>query len=230
MADETQRMLDAKRDLLLAISHELRSPLTRAKVATELLETSTQHDNLRRDLNEIEALIEEILETERLSNQHRILNLQPCNLTELMHEVVSTGFAEQAIATDVPTTAVNLSLDPVRLRLLLKNLLDNALRHTPKEAQPPELHLQANAEKVTLLIRDHGSGIEAKHLPHITEPFYRVDPARRRETGGYGLGLYLCRMIAEAHGGALQIDSTVGKGTSITITLPMQTDSQQEDR
>ncbi|MGB5584834.1 MAG: sensor histidine kinase [Gammaproteobacteria bacterium] len=67
----------------------------------------------------------------------------------------------------------------------------------------------------------HGSGIEAQHLPHLTEPFYHVDPSRQRDTGGYGLGLYLCRMIAEAHGGQLEIESAVGEGTHVLIRLPV---------
>ena len=71
------------------------------------------------------------------------------------------------------------------------------------------------------MISDYGAGIEASHLPHLSEPFYRVDASRRRDTGGYGLGLFLCRMITEAHGGDMAISSEVGKGTSITVRLPL---------
>ena len=69
-------------------------------------------------------------------------------------------------------------------------------------------------------MQDQGQGIAPEHLPYLTEPFYRVDPSRQRETGGYGLGLYLCRVIAEAHGGSLVIDSELEKGTLIRVCLP----------
>ncbi|MEN8179005.1 MAG: ATP-binding protein [Pseudomonadota bacterium] len=73
-----------------------------------------------------------------------------------------------------------------------------------------------------LSIKDYGQGIDPQHLPQPTEAFYRVDKSRQRSTGGYGLGLYLCRVIAEAHGGELNIASEPGKGTEITVTLPLQ--------
>ncbi|MCK7580708.1 MAG: sensor histidine kinase [Chromatiales bacterium] len=92
--------------------------------------------------------------------------------------------------------------------------------HTPAGAAPPAVTLSATPEGATLTVRDHGTGIAPEHLPHLTEPFYRADPARRRETGGYGLGLYLCRVIAEAHGGMLAIESTPGRGTTVRVMLP----------
>ena len=221
MADEIQRMLDAKRQLLLAISHELRSPLTRAKVSVELLTDPRQQQELNRDLDEMEKLIEELLETERLSTDHQVLHKRMLSLNTLICELVETQFHDQQIALELPNGEIELSADAPRLRLLLKNLLENALRHTPEQTQPPRLNLSAEENRVTILVRDFGVGIEEQHLPHLMEPFYRVDPARQRETGGYGLGLYLCRMIAEAHGGTLAIASTAGKGTTITITLPV---------
>lgn len=221
MADEIQRMLDAKRQLLLAISHELRSPLTRAKVAVELLPDPQQQQELNRDLDEMEKLIEELLETERLSSDHQVLRKRPLSLNALIQELIAKQFHDQRIVLELPNENIEISADAPRLRLLLKNLLENALRHTPEQAQPPRLSLISEENRITILVCDSGVGIEERHLPHLMEPFYRVDPARQRETGGYGLGLYLCRMIAEAHGGALAIASTAGKGTTITITLPV---------
>ena len=75
---------------------------------------------------------------------------------------------------------------------------------------------------LTITFEDQGDGIEEQHLTHITEPFYRADNARQRQTGGYGLGLYLCKLIAEAHNGQLNITSTLKKGTRITVTLPLR--------
>ena len=75
-------------------------------------------------------------------------------------------------------------------------------------------------DRAILKVIDHGEGIPEEHLPQITEPFYRADSSRQRNTGGYGLGLYLCRLIAEAHGGALLIESNMGEGTRLTVHLP----------
>jgi signal transduction histidine kinase len=220
MADDIQQMLDAKRQLLLAISHELRSPLTRAKVSIELLDDDKQKTEIGKDLNEMEALIEELLETEKLSTRHRVLNKQRQSLNALIDNIIESYFPSADVRTALPDTEVMMEVDGPRIKLLLKNLIDNAVRHTPEDALPPELHVETNGDKVNITLRDHGEGIEAQHIPHLTEPFYRADPSRRRETGGYGLGLYLCRVIAEAHDGTLTIDSELGKGTNISVSLP----------
>ena len=220
MADEIRRMLEAKRQLLLAISHELRSPLTRAKVAVALLDDPQQRGEITRDLDELARLVEELLETERLSTRHRVLDRRPALLNVLVEETIASFFAGTNVKRTLPAQDVLAEIDSARIKLLLKNLLDNAVRHTPAGAAPPEVILNATPEDCTLAVRDHGTGIAPEHLPHLTEPFYRADPARLRETGGYGLGLYLCRVIAEAHGGTLAIDSTPGQGTTVRVILP----------
>lgn len=222
MADEIHRMLEAKRQLLLAISHELRSPLTRAKVAVALLDDPQQRDEITRDLDELDRLVEELLETERLTTRHRVLDRRPASLNALVEEVIASFFAGTNIQRALPAQDMQLEVDSARIKLLLKNLLDNAVRHTPTGAAPPEVILSATPDGCTFTVRDHGTGIAPEHLPHLTEPFYRADPARRRETGGYGLGLYLCRVIAEAHGGTLAIDSTPGYGTTVRVMLPRE--------
>ncbi|MEA1888250.1 MAG: HAMP domain-containing sensor histidine kinase [Pseudomonadota bacterium] len=221
MADDIQQMLDAKRQLLLAISHELRSPLTRMRVAVELLDEDDKKAQLVQDINEMESLIEELMETERLSSRHTKLNKAQVDIVELVNEVVAANFYDAGITVDLPETSLKLDVDAARIKLLLKNLLDNAVRHTPEITRVPEIQLTVDKQKVLIKVSDHGNGIEAMHLPHLTEPFYRVDSSRQRETGGYGLGLYLCRMIVEAHDGELQIESEAGKGTQVTVKLPL---------
>ena len=220
MAQDIQRMLEAKRQLLLAISHELRSPVTRAKVSVAMLEDEKQRSDIDRELNEVERLIEELLETERLSSQHRILNTSSVDLVNLIKELLAEKFDGKPIEVNMPDSEIRLDIDAARIKLLIKNLMDNALRYNPSGGHPAQLSMTVTDKEVTIQVRDFGEGIDEQHLPHLTEPFYRVDPSRRRETGGYGLGLYLCRMIAEAHGGKLQIESQKGQGTKVTVTLP----------
>jgi signal transduction histidine kinase len=224
MAADVQGMLDSKRQLLLAISHELRSPLTRARVATSLVEHDAQRDEIERELHDLEKLVEELLETERLASRHQALYRQHTDLGELARAVVDNVRGPRLPVLHLPETAPAADVDATRIKLLLRNLVENALRHTPADAGAPEVTLRRafdDAGAFELTVCDFGPGIAPEHLPHVTEPFYRVDAARRRETGGYGLGLYLCRRIAELHGGSLEITSVVPGGTCVTARLPV---------
>ncbi|MFY9512842.1 MAG: HAMP domain-containing protein, partial [Rubrivivax sp.] len=125
MAADLQRMLDAKRGLLLAISHELRSPLTRARLNAELVAEGTERDALLRDLAEMRDLVTDLLESERLASGHAALQREPCDINALAAEAAAALPVELDLAPGLPL----LLLDPTRLRLLLRNLLDNALRH-----------------------------------------------------------------------------------------------------
>jgi signal transduction histidine kinase len=222
MADDVQGMLEAKRQLMLAISHELRSPLTRAKVALELLDDEAVRQNILEDIDEMGRLIADLLESEALNTRHAILRREPTDLGELVQAVIDTDFAEQRsrIGLLLPDESLEGPLDVTRVRLLVRNLVENALRYSPPGDEKVQIGASRSGEHLELCVRDQGDGIPAEHLERITEPFYRADPARSRATGGIGLGLYLCRLIAEAHGGALHIDSQPGCGTVVTVTLP----------
>ena len=219
MADRIQKMLESKRQLLLAISHELRSPLTRAKVATAMLRNDRQRSEIESELSEMEALTSELLETERLNADHDILNLKKLNLVDLLSTIARS--LDEPITLELPREPVWLQADEMRLRLVVKNLLGNALKYTPAEEPRPILSLSRADAGIRFTVRDYGMGIAPEHLRYIGEPFYRADPARQRATGGYGLGLYLCRMIVKAHGGSLHIDSILEQGTSIVVYLPL---------
>ena len=216
MADNLHGMLDAKRALLLAMSHELRSPLTRARVNAELLDDSSERAALLRDLGEMRDLITSLLEGERLSAGHSALQTEAVDLVALASEVAA------AEAVSLPDAApVRLQLqdpggpvqaDATRLRLVLRNLLQNARRHGgssgggTRSEEPPELFLRREPDgRIALGVRDHGPGVAADLLPQLAQAFYRPDSARTRSSGGVGLGLYLCRLVAQAHGGELSI-------------------------
>jgi signal transduction histidine kinase len=222
MADDVRDMLEAKRQLLLAISHELRSPLTRAKVALEFLDDEQVKRNLLDDIREMERLIADLLESERMNVGHTTLRRTLVDLSAMLTGLVREEFEEQAarIELKLPPGVVVREVDEVRMRLIAKNLIENALRYTPPDAAPVEVGLTVKPGMVLLQIRDHGPGIAGEHLPKISQAFYRADPARSRSTGGLGLGLYLARRIAEAHNGSLVIESELGEGTLVTVTIP----------
>jgi signal transduction histidine kinase len=220
MADSLQSMLEAKRQLLLAISHELRTPVTRAKLRLELMPDSAEKNLLKEDIQEIELLISDLIEAERLKGEHTVLSAEPTPIAAFVE-----GVCEQfksypgGLELELPETDREFVIDNLRIRLLITNLLNNAIRHG--EENPIVVRVSFDADYASLEVEDQGEGIAPKHLAQISEPFYRADSARQRDTGGFGLGLYLCRLITQAHGGELFIASQLGEGTHITVILPL---------
>lgn len=222
MAHDIQGMLDAKRALLLALSHELRSPLTRARLNAELLpatpEGAAERAALLRDLAEMRDLISDLLESERLASPHAAMHREPIDLAALVREVADELHGGENVAVEIPADLPLLSLDRARVRLLVRNLLDNALRHGAEGAAPPRVTLRRSGQGLELEVRDFGPGVDAAQLERLAEPFYRTDSARQRATGGVGLGMYLCRLVAEAHGGKLTVRNAE-PGLAVTALL-----------
>jgi signal transduction histidine kinase len=230
MAVDLQTMLDAKRTLLLAISHELRSPLTRARLNTELLpdtaDLQPNREALLRDLALMRDLVTDLLESERLASPHAALQRETTDIGALVGEVVASLEGAPPVQQDIAADLPPLQLDRARMRLLLRNLLDNALRHSLGAAQPPRISVlpetidaPGSAPGVCITVRDHGAGVPDAALPHLAEPFYRPDAARERATGGVGLGLYLCKLVVLAHGGSFAVQNAQ-PGLQVVVTLP----------
>lgn len=225
MAGRLQGMLDAKRTLLLAISHELRSPLTRARLNAELVDDGPAREALLRDLGEMRDLIQDLLESERLAGGHAALQREPTDLAALLRAVCDE------LTHDQPEVQLQLALDdtlgaqavdPTRWRLMARNLIGNALRHG-RDAQGRlrlSLRLGQLEGKARLSLRDHGPGVPADQLERLAEAFYRPDDHRGRRSGGVGLGLYLCRLIAEAHGGRLRFERAE-PGLRVVVEWPL---------
>lgn len=220
MADSLQSMLEAKRQLLLAISHELRTPITKAKLRMEFMPDSEEKEQLREDIDEIDLLISDLLEAERLNNEHSVLVEEDVNFAEYVAGVCEQfSDYEGGLELDMPESDQTFWIDRLRIRLLITNLLNNGIRHG--ENNPITVRVRFITGGALIEVIDQGEGIPPEHLPQISEPFYRADSSRQRNTGGFGLGLYLCRLIAQAHGGELNIDSKVGVGTHITVRVPV---------
>jgi signal transduction histidine kinase len=223
MAIDINSMLEAKRGLLLAISHELRSPLTRARVNIELLpeniDNTPSRDAVLSDLAVMNQLISDLLETERLNDKHAALHRQLTNVQELVQNVVSQLPQEHAIKISFDAQTKSALLDENRLRLLLRNLIDNAVHHGAGGAQSPEVMVSSNDKELRITVRDYGKGVDESVLTNLAQPFYRTDSARQRSTGGVGLGLYLCRLVAQAHGGRLEFENA-HPGLKVTATIP----------
>jgi len=218
MAGGLRRLLEGQRGLLLAISHELRSPLTRARLNAELVAEGESRDALLRDLGLMRDLIGDLLESERLAGGAVALQTEATDLNGLVRDLVAQQFGGQAVALALDASLPHLPLDRARVQMLVRNLLDNALRHHAGDGQ---VHLSTVLERdrVLLIVRDHGPGVPAEDLQRLAQPFYRPDAARSRGSGGVGLGLYLCRLVAQSHGGTLMLRNAE-PGLEVTAALP----------
>jgi signal transduction histidine kinase len=219
MSEKIQSMLDSKSGMLLAISHELRTPLTRMRVNVELLEANRLQQNLIDDIKEMDQLVGTILESERLNIDHAILNPEFHPINQLVQAVIDDYFGDDLLVTELPEIVAEV--DAIKFKLLAKNLINNALHYSANSKKPVEIKLASENQNLVLSIIDYGEGISASDLNSVTEAFYRADRARARITGGYGLGLYLCRLICEAHQGELKISSVLGEGTKVTTKWPL---------
>ena len=165
-------------------------------------------------------LIAELLEGERLAAGASALQTAPCDLNALVLSAVADGSADTAVTLPLADDLPSLPLDAVRLRLLLRNLLDNAQRHGGGAGIDVSTWREADA--LLLRVRDHGPGVPAELIPRLAEPFFRPDAARTRAAGGVGLGLYLCRLVARSHGGSLDF-ANAEPGLAVTLRLPLAT-------
>jgi signal transduction histidine kinase len=218
MTDRIREMLQAKEQLLLDVSHEMRSPLTRMKVAIEFLPDSKSKESIKTDLEEMEKMISEILDTARTHHLHAKLRRQRLNLVDLLHEAMS-AFENQAPGVEIGDmpTAIEVDVDPEQIKIVLNNVLSNAIKYSQPHSEPVRISFKRQDPYVILCIKDDGIGIPQEELPFIFEPFYRVDKSRSKHTGGYGLGLSLCKTVMEAHDAKITVDSSPEKGTMVLL-------------
>jgi signal transduction histidine kinase len=219
----TQRLKDRERardQLLLDVSHELRSPLTRMRVALEMAAPSPIIQDLQEEVDALGKMVSEILETERLKSPAGALKLEPSNLVDLITNKVARFEGETPGLIWKPVDFPLVPMDPERIRLVLRNLIENALKYGREATQPIEITLTREGGFAVVKVRDHGPGVADDEQALVFEPFYRLDRARSRASG-YGLGLPLCRRIIEAHGGTITMQSKPGQGTTLVVRLPL---------
>ncbi|SDE23144.1 sensor histidine kinase [Nocardioides lianchengensis] len=225
MAERRQQLEEARRRLVGDVSHELRTPLANVRGWLE----AAQDGLVEPDDRLLASLHEETLHLQRLVDDLHDLALgdagelrlepAPVDLALFLAQVAEAfGGAAEAAGIELDVAAEpgsGVRADPVRLRQAVGNLVANALRHTPRGGR---VTLAGSSGRIA--VSDTGEGIPADELPHVFERFRRVDPSRSRATGGSGLGLAIVRQITEAHGGAVEVTSTVGRGTTVALTLP----------
>jgi len=221
MTERVQQMMDDRERLLADVSHELRSPLARIKVALELLPEGEKRDSISQDIREMESLTTALLEREQTRTQAGADGRkETINLVALAGEVVD-GFGNSApgIELNVPPEKVEINGEAALIKVLIHNLLDNALKFSLPDSDPVELSLGQTGTEVQIVIDDNGPGIPTDKLADIFEPFVKLNPARGHRSG-YGLGLNLCQRIVQTQGGRIEISQLEIRGTRVMVVFP----------
>ncbi|MDA1013779.1 MAG: heavy metal sensor histidine kinase [Planctomycetota bacterium] len=212
-------------------SHELRTPISVIRAEVEVAmhqppdaeEFQTLAGSILEECEHLTKLTNQLLTLSREDAGLVLLESEPVDLARLVADATQmmrplAEAKEQTLTLDRRTAAV-VTGDADRLREVLYNLLDNAIKYTPSEGRI-EVTVTDQSGMIAVAVRDTGIGIDADHLPRVFDRFYRVDKSRSREAGGTGLGLSIVQSIVAAHGGRVDIASTPGDGTTCTVLLP----------
>ena len=222
MTDRIRDMLHSKEQLLLDVSHELRTPITRMKVALEFLSDSQAKKSLQADIEEMEKMVSEILETARRQHKYENLKKQRTHLADFIKQIIAP-FEKQPPGVEVVdfNSDMVVDIDPEQIKTVFENILNNAIKYSQPDSAPVQISAEYDQSYVVVRITDFGIGIPEEDLAHIFEPFYRVDKSRTKDTGGYGLGLSLCKTIMEAHNGKIEVHSMPQEGTIVSLHFPL---------
>ncbi len=239
MAAELERADKLRRDLVADVAHELRTPLSNIRGYLEGIQdgvVKADEATLKLIYEEVQLLsrlVEDLHELALAESGGLSLDKQVCDLRELAQDVASAmGYRIAAkglkLKLELPGLPALVSVDRQRIGQGLRNLMDNAISFTP-EGGGITISVERTGNDVSVSITDTGTGIPPEDLPYIFERFYRVDKSRSRASGGSGLGLTITKRLIEAHGGRLTAESTPGKGSRFTFTLPAYGEGDKSD-
>lgn len=231
---EAQRANQTKSDFLAVISHDLRTPLNAIVGYADLLDegipdplSDRSRESVRRirtSAKHLNYLIKELLAFARLDAGHENASLREVDACEVVRDVAAVvepiaSERHLILRVNLPDAAVSLTTDPDKLRQILLNLVGNAVKYTEQGEVRLEVR-EHSLEGVVINVQDTGVGIAPEHVDRIFEPFWQVDPTQRTQGGGTGLGLSVVRRLVQLLGGAISVRSTVGVGSTFTVTLP----------
>jgi signal transduction histidine kinase len=234
MDEERRRMADERRDLIAAVSHDLRTPLASVRASVEALSDGLVEDEatvrryyatIRSQVSHLSGLIDDLFELAQIDAGALRIEVRRASAGELAEGAVE-GMRPQAegrglaLRGEVAPGLPPVACDPQLVERVLYNLVSNAIRHTPAGGEVLVRAAAGEGGGALLEVRDTGEGIAAEDLPHVFERFYRGEKSRSRATGGAGLGLAIARGVVEAHGGRIWVESEPGRGTRVCFTLP----------
>ena len=206
--------IDGRTRLFTAISHDLKTPITRLRLRAEMLDDPELQEKIGRDLSEMESMVSESLDF--LRGLHSQEPLRPVDINALLSSLVEDAVD---LGQDVGVTGRVSTPYPAKAQALkrcLNNLIDNAVRY----GSQARIHVEDSPQALRIHVMDNGPGIQEDELERVFEPFYRLDPSRSRQSGGTGLGLAIARDIIQTHGGQLTLHNRSGGGLDAVIVLP----------
>lgn len=218
-----------RRDFVAAASHELKTPVAAMLATAEALNLALTRDpasaerfaiQVERSAQQLARLVKDLLDLSRVESA--VMEAEPVRVDQLVEAEVSRlrpTADEAGTILSLKATPVQVAGNPQDLRLAVRNLLDNALRHTPQGGSVT-VTVSEHVGRCLIAVNDTGEGIPQRELPRIFERFYRVDSARSRATGGTGLGLAIVKHVAEGHAGSVTVESELGVGSTFRIDLP----------
>jgi two-component system phosphate regulon sensor histidine kinase PhoR len=230
---DLRRLESMRRDFVANVSHELRTPITSVRSAAETLRVAIESGPeaaatfvgmIERNAERLHRLVEDLLDLSRIESREFRLTLETVELHTVADHVVTllTPNADRKrmrLIVDIPAETAPVRAARRALEQVLSNLVDNAVKYG-LENGTVTLRAVSEARTVRISVEDDGPGVEAKHLPRLFERFYRVDAGRSREVGGTGLGLSIVKHLVEAMAGTVGVESTPGKGSRFSVTLP----------
>ncbi|MHB8841713.1 MAG: HAMP domain-containing sensor histidine kinase [Candidatus Aquicultor sp.] len=222
-----------RKDFVANISHELKTPLTGLKLLSETLLRSIDTDpassrvfikRLDKELSTLINMVLELIDLSKLETQHEAIEKVPTDLGELVNEVGLSFFQLAAskglsLNLSIPENVPLIVGDNEQLLTLIRNLVDNAIRYTMSGGKI-DVKIEPAGSHIDLIVQDNGIGLAQREISRIFERFYRVDKARSRETGGTGLGLSIVKHIAENHNATVEVNSSLGIGSTFTVRFP----------
>jgi signal transduction histidine kinase len=215
MQARIRQQIDERNRFLAAVSHDLRTPLTRLKLRAEKIDSQDLKADVRADADEMAAMIDATLDYLRGDGQPEALCL--LDVSALVHSLAENAEERGEVVT-VSGKVQPVMVQPQALRRCLDNLIENALRYGDRA----DITLDDSGDKLVISIRDAGQGIPEDQLEAVFAPFYRLDASRNRHTGGVGLGLSIARDIALKLGGSLVLKNAPEGGLIVLLTLPKQ--------
>lgn len=214
MQTRLQLFIKDRTRILAAVSHDLKTPLTRMRLRTEMLEESERRQSFLKDLDEMQAMTRATLDFLRgMETREKIQPVDIQSLLEILIEDAEAGGYQIGLQGERPSPC---AAQPLALKRCLSNLLENALKYGRNVC----VSVRERPESLEIIITDEGPGIAEEKLETVFEPFFRLEDSRNRESGGTGLGLSIARNIARAHGGDLILRNRSDKGLEAVLTLP----------
>ena len=221
MTQRVEQMINDHDRLMADVSHELRSPMARIKVALELMPESRMREEITRDVREMEALTTALLERERVQKRSQRMDIERVNLVPVVQQAVTDNENRKpGIVINAIPEQLDGKIDTELFKVLVQNLLDNALKFSLEDSLEVQVSLQENSGDILLRVEDNGPGIPKEQAERVFEPFVKLDPSRGHRSG-YGLGLNLCQRIVQAHHGSITIKAAKERGSCIEVRLPI---------